>query len=250
LKIGLIGAGNMASALARGWGEPVLVADVDRGRAEALAAATGGEAAASNADVAERADVVILCHKPAQLEAVAAEVGPHARAVVSILGGVPLAAVEAAYPEAAVYRFMPNVAAEVRRGVFCYAPGAGAAEGPEEEVVGLFARLGTVVPMSEAQMETATAVMSCAPAWLALVAEALVDAGVRHGLQRHEAEQLVAQTVAGTGELLAEAGHSPAEVRRRVTSPGGLTARGLAALEAGGVRPAFDAAVDAVVNPR
>ena len=71
-------------------------------------------------------------------------------------------------------------------------------------------------------METATAVMSCAPAWLALVAEALVDAGVRHGLDREQAGRLVAETVAGTGALLADAGVDPAELRRRVTSPGGL----------------------------
>lgn len=238
----------MAGALARGWGEPVLVADVDRTKAEVLAADTGGDVAPTNRAVAEGADVVVLCHKPAQLEPVAAEIGGQAKAVVSILGGVPLTVVEAAYPDTPVYRFMPNVAAEVRRGVFCYAAGARAGDGPESDVLDLFGRLGTVVRMSESQMETATAVMSCAPAWLALVAEALVDAGVRHGLQRQEAEQLVAHTVAGTGELLTTGGHSPAEVRRRVTSPGGLTARGLAALEAGGVRAAFDAAVDSVAS--
>jgi pyrroline-5-carboxylate reductase len=98
-------------------------------------------------------------------------------------------------------------------------------------------------------METATAVMSCAPAWFALVAEALVDAGVEHGLEREEAGRLVAAALAGTGALLDEAGVSPAEVRRRVTSPGGLTERGTARLEDAGIRAAFDSAVDAVVNP-
>lgn len=240
----------MASALARGWGEPVLVFDVDREKAETLAGAVGGTAARSAAEVGQRSDVVVLCHKPAQLEEVAGELSGAASAVVSILGGVPLAAVEAAYPRVPVYRFMPNVAAEVRRGVFCYARGSRSGDGPERDILALFARLGTVVPVAEAQMETATALMSCTPAWLALVAEALVDAGVRHGLQPQDAERLVAETVAGTGELLARGGHGPREVRRRVTSPGGLTARGLAALEAGGVRAAFDAAVDAVADRR
>ena len=238
----------MASALARGWREPALVMDIDHAKAESLADAIGGKVAESNADLADAADVVILCHKPAQLEDVAASTQDKANAVVSILGGVPLAAVEAAYPNRPVYRFMPNVAAEVRRGVFCYVAGRRAAEGPENEIVELFGRLGTVVPVKESQMETATAVMSCAPAWLALVAEALVDAGVKHGLQRQEAERLVAETVAGTGALLADGGLTPAEVRRRVTSPGGLTAKGLAALEEKGVRAAFDAAVDRVVG--
>jgi pyrroline-5-carboxylate reductase len=247
VKIGLIGAGNMAGALARGWNEPAIVADVDRDKAVALAESVGGSVADTNAEVAEQADVVILCHKPAQLEEVAGEIRDRASAIVSILGGVPVASVEDAYPDKPVYRFMPNQAAEVRRSVSCYVAGSRAADGPEGEILELFGRLGTVVPMPEAQMETATAVMSCAPAWISLVAEALVDAGARHGLERPQAERLVAETVAGTGELLADAGLPPAELRRRVTSPGGLTERGTAALEAAGVRAAFDSAVDAVV---
>ena len=239
----------MASALARGWGEPAVVSDVDGARAESLAKEIGGTVAESNAAVAEGADVVVLCHKPAQLQDVAAEIRDHARAIVSVLGGVPVTTVEAAYPGKPVYRFMPNQAAEVRRGVSCYVPGAHAAEGPENEVVELFERVGSVVRMSDDQMDAATAIMSCAPAWIALVAEALVDAGTRHGITAADAERLVAETVAGTGELLAGAGLAPAEVRRRVTSPGGLTERGTTVLEEAGIRDAFDAAVDVVVTP-
>lgn len=249
MKIGLIGAGNMAGALARGWNEPAVVADVDRDKAVALAESIGGSVAESNPELADQVDVVILCHKPAQLEDVAAEIRDRAAAIVSILGGVPVATVEAAYPDKPVYRFMPNQAAEVRRGVSCYAAGARAADGPEAEILELFGRIGTVVPLPDDQMDTATAVMSCAPAWIALVAEALVDAGARHGLDREEAGRLVAETVAGTGELLADAGLAPEEVRRRVTSPGGLTERGTAVLEQAGLRDAFDSAVDVVVNP-
>jgi pyrroline-5-carboxylate reductase len=248
VKIGLIGAGNMAGALARGWNEPALVADIDQDRAAALADAVGGSVASSNAEVAEQADIVILCHKPAQLGEVASEIRDRAKAIVSILGGVPVADVEAAYPGKPVYRFMPNQAAEVRRGVSCYVAGSRAADGPEDEVLELFRRVGTVVPLPEEQMETATAVMSCAPAWIALVAEALIDAGTRHGLDHDEAERLVAEAVAGAGELLTRLGLVPAELRRRVTSPGGLTERGTAALEEAGIREAFDSAVDVVVN--
>ena len=238
----------MAGALARGWKVPALVADIDRERAQSLAEAIGGSVAGSNAELAEQADVVILCHKPAQLEEVADEIRERASAIVSILGGVPVAAVEAAYPDKPVYRFMPNQAAEVGRGVSCYVAGARAADGPEREVVELFERVGAVVPLRDDQMEAATAVMSCSPAWLALVAEALVDAGVRRGLDQAEAEQMVAQAMAGTGALLADAELSPAEVRRRVTSPGGLTERGTKVLEDAGVRDAFDSAVAAVVG--
>ena len=239
----------MASALVRGWDEPVVVADIDRERAVHLAEAVGGSVADSNAEVAEQADVVVLCHKPAQLQEVADEIREHARAVVSILGGVPVAAVEAAYPDRPVYRFMPNQAAEVRRGVSCYVAGSHAVDGPEDEILALFGRIGSVVPLPEEKMETATAVMSCAPAWFALVAEALVDAGVAHGLDSDEAGQLVAAAAAGAGLLLSDAAISPQELRRRVTSPGGLTERGTARLEDAGIREAFDSAVDAVVNP-
>ena len=248
MKIGLIGAGNMAGALARGWNEPVLVADIDRDRATALAESVGGSVAESNVEVATQADVVILCHKPPQLEEVANEIRDQARAIVSILGGVPVADVEAAYPDKPVYRFMPNQPVEVRRGVSCYVAGSRAADGPEEEVLELFGRVGTVVPLPDEQMDTATAVMSCAPAWISLVAEALVDAGTRHGLEHEQAEQLVAGAVAGTGDLLTALELPPAEVRRRVTSPGGLTERGTAALEEAGIRKAFEDAVDVVVN--
>ena len=91
MQLGFIGAGNMASALARGWGEPVLCTDSGSGRAAALARELGGEALASNRELAERADVVVLAHKPAQLDAVAAEIAGVAKAVVSILARTPQA---------------------------------------------------------------------------------------------------------------------------------------------------------------
>jgi pyrroline-5-carboxylate reductase len=250
MRIGLIGAGNMASALARGLGEPVLVHDVDPVRSEALAEAVGGEVLESNAALAERADVVVLCHKPAQLEQVAVDVAGAAKAVVSILGGTPIEAVEGAYPDRPVYRFMPNIAAEVGRGVFCYAPGTRAAEGPEEEILDLFGRAGTVVRLPEPLIEPATAIMGCGPAFFALVVEALVDAGVRHGLQPDQAGLMATEALAGTAEVLREHDLDTLALRRRVTSPGGSTARGLDALEAAAVRAAFSDAVDAVVGAR
>src|SRR3954470_58319 len=248
MRIGLIGAGNMATALARGWGEPVLVSDVDHARAEALAAELGGEAPGANAYVADAADAVVLCHKPAQLETVAEEIRERVNAVISILGGTPLAAVEAAYPDVPVYRFMPNIPAEVGQGVFCYAPGTRASEGPEQDVLELFGRAGTVVKLPEPLIDPATAVMGCGPAFFALAVEALVDAGVRHGLAPEDAGRLAVETMAGTAAVLREHGDDTAELRRRVTSPGGSTARGLAALERGGVRAAFSDAVDAVAR--
>src|ERR687895_1395517 len=114
MRLGLIGAGNMASALARGIGEPVLVHDVDADKARALADELGGEAVGSNAELAERADVLVLCHKPKQLEEVAADVGGRASVVVSILAATTTERVAEAYPGASIYRFIPNMPTEVK----------------------------------------------------------------------------------------------------------------------------------------
>src|SRR5918999_183861 len=124
MKLGLIGAGNMASALARGIGEPPLVHDVDAAKAEALADELGGEALGTGAEVAERADVVVLCHKPPQLAEVAEQLAGKARVVASILAATSTRQLEEAYPGIPVYRFIPNIPAEVRRGVLCYVPGS------------------------------------------------------------------------------------------------------------------------------
>jgi pyrroline-5-carboxylate reductase len=248
MQLGLIGAGNMATALARGIGEPVLVSDVDRDRAERLAGLTGGQALDSNRAVAEASDAVILCHKPGQLGDVAADIGDSAKAVVSILAATPIAALELAYAGRPVYRFMPNIPAEVRKGVFCFAPGTRAADGPQAEILERFGRAGTVIELPESLIDPATAIMGCGPAFFALVAESLIDAGVRQGLTLATAAQMATETMAGAAAVIAEAGNDPVALRRRVTSPGGATARGLEALERGGVRAAFADAVDAVVE--
>jgi pyrroline-5-carboxylate reductase len=248
MQVGLIGAGNMARALARGWGDPVLCSDSGSGRARALAQELGGEALDTNAAVAARADLVVLCHKPAQLGAVASEIAGSVKAVASVLGGVTVSALQEAYPDTPVFRLMPNTPVEVRRGVICYAPAPGIDSSLEAQVVALFERLGTVIALDERLMEPATAVMGVGPAYQALVAEAQVDAAVRHGLTPALAGRLVVDTMSGTASLLQARGYDTLTVRREVTSPGGSTARGLAALERGGVRPAFQDAIDAVVD--
>ena len=238
----------MARALARGWGEPVLCSDAGSGRAAALVEELGGEAFDTNVAVAERADVVVLCHKPAGLESVAEEIVGAAKAVASVLGATSTARLKAAYPGTPVFRMMPNTAVEVRRGVVCYTPAAGVERSLEADVVALFARLGRVISLDERHIEAATAVMGVGPAYQALLAEAQVDAAVRHGLKPALASELVAETMAGTAALLAARHYDTLAVRREVTSPGGATARGLAALERAGVRGAFQDATDAVVE--
>jgi pyrroline-5-carboxylate reductase len=264
MQVGLVGCGNMARALARGWGRPLLCADPVGERARALAAEVGGEALESNAEVARRAELVVLCHKPAQLGAVAREVAPHAKAVASILAATPLQALRDAYPDRRVYRFIPSLPVEVRQGaVVQAADSASAAQaGADAHAAGdagqkmdaavreLFAELGTLVLLDDALLDVAMGLMSCAPAYVALVAEAQVDAGVRHGIPAAQGAELVVQTLAGTAELLRRRDHDMVAVRREVTSPGGITARGLDALERAGLRSAFSAAMDAVLEQR
>ena len=247
MQIGFIGAGNMATALARGWAEPVLVYDAYRPRAEALVEELGGEVVGSNAELAQRADAVLLAHKPPGLERVAAEVGGAARGVISILGGVPLAALRAAYGGIPVVRMIPSVPVEVRQGVTCHARDPQADPELAAQAIERFERVGLVVSLDESQIEVATGLMSCAPAYVALVAEAQVDAGVRAGLPADVAGELVAANIGGTAALLQARGMDTLAVRRAVTSPGGITARGLAALERHGVRAAFDDAMQAVL---
>ena len=249
MRLGLIGAGNMASALARGIGEPVLVYDVDQAKARALAEALGGEAVGSNAELAERADVLVLCHKPKQLDEVAAEVGDRARVVVSILAATTTDQVAAAYPGASIYRFIPNMPTEVRRGVLCYIAGPGASDGPEDEILALMGRAGAVIPLDEEPLiEPAMALMSCGPAFMALVAESFAEAGAAHGLDPDDAIRMVVETMGGTADYLAQHDYDGPGLRARVATPGGVTEKGLITLEERGLRDVCRAAVDTVVE--
>ncbi|HWD65661.1 MAG TPA: pyrroline-5-carboxylate reductase [Solirubrobacteraceae bacterium] len=256
MQIGLIGAGNMARAMARGWGQPILCADSGSGRASELVAELGGEVL-SSVEVARRADVVVLCHKPAQLDQVAKEIAGVAKCVVSVLGATTTGRVQAAYPETPVFVFIPNTPVEVRRGVIAYAerPPAVAANASvadpelEPQVLELFGRLGRVVRIPDKLVDAATSISGVGPAYLAVVAEAQVDAAVRHGVPAALAAELVVETIAGSAALLGQRGYDTLAVRREVTSPGGSTSRGLAALERSGVRAAFQAAMDASVTP-
>ena len=248
MKIGLIGSGAMARGLALGWRQPLLCTDIEPERAQALATEVDGEAVASNVELAQRAELVVLCHKPAQLESVAAEVAPHARAVVSILAGTPLAQVKAAYPDRPVYRVLPSTPVEVRQGAVILAADESQTPILDEQVRELFGELGTLVVLDDPLIDVAMGLMSNAPAYYALVAEAQVDAGVRRGIPARQASELVVQTMAGTAELLRRRDYDTLAVRRAVTSPGGSTARGLDALERGGLRAAFSSAMDAILR--
>jgi pyrroline-5-carboxylate reductase len=249
--IGFCGAGNMAAAMSRGLRgalDGMLFTDSGSGRAAELAREAGGEALASNAELARRADVVVLAVKPAMLDEVATELS-EAKTVVSLLGATSLETVKATFPNAEVLRVMPNLAVEVRKGVLCIASDVPSIRHPYghithgtsvREVLGI---LGHVVEIPDAEFDAATAVMGCSPAFLALTIEAIADAGAADGLDPDLARELVVETAAGTAELLRF--RHPADVRKAVASPGGSTAAGLQALDREGAREAFEAAVRA-----
>jgi pyrroline-5-carboxylate reductase len=249
MRIGFAGAGNMAGAIARGWAageggpEEMLFCDVDRDRAAALAAAVGGETRDSLGELAGDSDVVLLAVKPAALEDVAGELEGKARALLSVMAATPVARLEQAFPGVPIMRVMPNQPVEVRRGVLCVVPAEGMPEELKARLVELLARLGKVVPLPEPRIDAAMAVMSSSPAYVALVADALTDAGVQEGLDPELASELVRETLAGTAELLRV--RQPAAVREAVASPGGATEAGLEALERGGLEAALADAVRA-----
>jgi pyrroline-5-carboxylate reductase len=235
--IGFVGSGNMAAAIARGLAgevEGMLFSDSGSGRAAALSEELGGEALSSQ-EVAERADVVILAGKPAALDAVAPSIGA-AKEIVSVLAATPLERLRAALPGARILRTMPNVGVEVRQGVICVAGDASA------EVRATLDKVAHVVEIEEKDFDGATAVMACAPAYLALAVEAIGDAGAEDGLDPGLARELIVETTAGTAELLRR--RDPADVRRAVASPGGSTEAGLKELERHDARAAFVAAVE------
>jgi pyrroline-5-carboxylate reductase len=242
MATGYIGAGNMARALARGLGEPVLASDGGSGRAAALVGELGGEAL-DNAGVAERADVVVLAVKPYQLEAVAPAL-QGARRVISLLGATPIEAVRSALPGAQVAKAMPNTPVEVRRGVTVLADESDMLD----EARAFFERVGKVFELPERLMDVATGTVGVSPAYTAVIAEAQIDAAVKFGVRAELASAIVVEGLRGSAELIAARGYDTLAVRREVTSPGGSTARGLQALEERGLRAAFGEALRAVLN--
>jgi pyrroline-5-carboxylate reductase len=246
--VGLIGAGALATALARGCDGRVLVTDGGSGRARALAREVGAEVAASNAELARAADFVVLCHPARRLAEVAAEIDRHARCVVSPLSGVSLDDVQRAFPRTPVARIAVNLLAEVRASAVWY--GGGLDDHPELEraVLQWFGRLGVVRRLDERLFPAAIAVSGVGPAYLSLVVEAHVEAAIRLGLDAETATEAAVATVAGTAELLRLGRLDTLALRRAVAAPGGPTSRGLAVLERAGIRQAFHDAADAVVT--
>jgi pyrroline-5-carboxylate reductase len=249
MKIGFIGSGNMAAAMARGWASSeafdgeLLFTDGGSGRAEKLAGEVGGRTSTDNGHLAGEADLVILAMKPAQLGAVAMGLTQPQTPVLSILGATSLATLADALPGIPVARVMPNLPVEVDRGVLCYAAGTDCPGPVDAGNRDLLSMLGEVIVLEDDLIDAATAVMGCSPAYVALLAQTLETAAVDRGIDPATARLMVAETMAGTGELLGRL--DAAGLRKAVASPGGSTEKGLEALGEHGFEDSIRAAVDA-----
>jgi pyrroline-5-carboxylate reductase len=246
--VGFIGAGNMAAGMARGWAnaerrpEAMLFSDAGSGRAAKLAEQVGGEAVASNSEIADRAELVILAVKPKHMEEVAGDLA-ESKALLSILGGTSVEQLTAVFPGCPVMRLMPNLGVEVNRGVMCLSVAPGVDAELVSRVRDLLATLGRVVELEDDLIDPATAVMGCTPAYLALVGQAIAAEGAREGLDFDLSFSLMVDTAEATAELLRT--RTADELMTAVASPGGSTEAGLQALDREGARRAFEAAVQA-----
>lgn len=251
-RLAILGGGNMGAALVQGlldegWAgaADLLVVEPADERRDELAARHPGLSLAAR--LWAPVDAAVLAVKPTHVpDAVEAVKRAGAKRLLSIAAGVPTDRLEALVGAGvAVVRAMPNTAAVVREGASALAPGASATGEDLAWAEGILQAVGTVVRVDEADLDAVTGLSGSGPAYVFLMAEALVEGGVLAGLSRPVAEQLVTQLLVGSAALLAETGASPATLRAQVTSPAGTTASGLLALERAGVRAAF---VDAVAS--
>ena len=258
-KIGFVGAGKMASALAQGFVRSGLVSagelvanDVAQAAREDFARTVGARVLASNLEVASCATVIVLAVKPPQIRPVLIELSAALtpdHLVVSIAAGMPLSALEACLrPGTRVVRVMPNTPTLVGAGASAFACGRGASRDDAALVQRLFAATGTVCEVAEAQLDAVTGLSGSGPAYGFLIIEALSDGGVAAGLARDIALRLAAQTMLGAARMVLETGLHPCALRDMVTSPGGTTIEGLHELEKGRVRAALINAVRAAAE--
>ncbi|MGJ3246623.1 MAG: pyrroline-5-carboxylate reductase [Elainellaceae cyanobacterium] len=261
-QLGIIGGGVMGEALLSRLvdceiypPEQIVVSDPQPTRRDYLNQTYGIDVTSENAAVVSDSKAVLLAIKPqifdrviADLRAAIADPEPGDRSnqvVLSILAGMPLNRLEAAFPNQPVVRAMPNTPATIGVGMTAIAPGQYATESHLKLAKQVFEAVGAVVEVPEYQMDAVTGLSGSGPGYIAVAIEALIDGGVAAGLPRAIATKLAIQTVRGTAELLQTSGLHPAELKDRVTSPGGTTIAGIASLERAGFRSALIEAVKA-----
>jgi pyrroline-5-carboxylate reductase len=259
LTIGFLGAGKMATALAKGFihaklanpGQIVASDPIDAARS-AFAREIGAKATVSNLDVVKAANVLLLAVKPDQVAGVLKEIRSpftEKHLLVSIAAGVTLAKLEGGLSERArIIRAMPNTPALVGASATAYALGRNATAEDGRHAQTLFSSVGLAFQLKESLLDAVTGLSGSGPAYVYTIIEALSDGGVAAGLPRDVATKLAAQTVLGSAKMVLETGQHPGALKDMVTSPGGTTIEGLHELEKAGVRGALINAVRAAAE--
>jgi len=259
LKIGFLGAGKMATALAKGFiraeiafPREITAADPVNAACKQFARELGARVAASNPEVLRAATVLILATKPDQVADVLAEIAgafTKRHLLISIAAGVTLAKLEAGLPPGArVIRVMPNTPALVGAGASAFALGKSATADDGELAKKLLSAVGLAFQVKETLLDAVTGLSGSGPAYVYQFIEALSDGGVASGLPRELATRLAAQTVLGGARMVLETGQHPGALKDQVTSPGGTTIEGLHALEKGRLRATVISAVRAATE--
>jgi pyrroline-5-carboxylate reductase len=254
-KVGFVGAGNMGEALIKGLlaanlvpAEAIYATDVRLERLKELDRQYGIQVAAGNSELVRHADVVILAVKPQIMEGVLREIAPavtRRKLLISIAAGVATGKIRAGLgKDARLIRVMPNTPALVLEGVTAIAKAEGLEPGDLDIAGEIFSAVGRVVVLGEDLLDAVTGLSGSGPAYVAVVIESLADGGVRMGLDRLTAMTLATQTVLGAAKLLLETGMHPGALKDMVSSPGGTSIAGIAALEEGGIRTTFIKAVE------
>jgi pyrroline-5-carboxylate reductase len=254
LGVGTIGESLLRGLLSGGWREPseLVVTVRDEERAAQLAERYGVHATTSNAEAVAGATLVVIAVKPQDFEVLLGEIGgllTPEQTVLSVAAAIPTAAIENRIaPGVPVVRAMPNRPATVHEGIAGVCAGAHAGDENLMLAEEALSHLGAVVRVPERYMDAVTAVSGSGPAYFALLAEAMIEAGILLGLSREISTQLVVQTMLGTAKLLRDEELHPVDLREQVTSPGGTTIRAIRELERSGVRAAFLNAIQAAME--
>jgi pyrroline-5-carboxylate reductase len=256
IRVGFLGAGRMATALAKGLvaagftgADAILASDPLAVGRDSFAKASGCRSTASNLEVVRGADVLVLAVKPSHVAEVLAEISSDVQSrhlLISIAAGVPLRTFAAALgSQARLARVMPNTPCLVGAGASAYALGGGATVDDGKLVSRLLSTVGIAVELPEHMLDAVTGLSGSGPAYVYQMIEALSDGGVLMGLPRDVATRFASQTVLGAAQMVIQTGEAPAVLKDAVASPGGTTIAGLHALETAGLRAALMNAVQA-----
>jgi pyrroline-5-carboxylate reductase len=259
LKIGFLGAGKMATALARGFvnaklvkADQIFAADPFAAARKNFTAETGAKTFPKNSEIVIRANILILATKPDYVSTVLTEISgafTKNHLLISIAAGVTIAKLEKYLPaNARVIRVMPNTPALVGAGASAFALGKNATTADGELAEKLLSAVGIAFQVKESLLDAVTGLSGSGPAYVYQFIEALSDGGVAAGLPRDLATQLAAQTVLGGAKMVLETGQHPGALKDQVTSPGGTTIEGLHALEKGKLRATVISAVRAATE--